>query len=199
MKIINTKKNKGFTLIELMVSISIFSIIMLTAIGSFLITLNVAKNARALRFAMDNVNFAMESMTRSIRMGKNYYCPSIPPGDGSDTVFLGTDLGTADCPNGATFIAFVPQKANPAGSYIAYRQRRVKEDFYTLDRCDKTGTCVPTVSSDVNVKKLNFIVKGSSDSDDLQPSAYIIMQGEVMVRGKPVSFAIQTLASQRNF
>ena len=41
---------------------------------------------------------------------------------------------------------------------------------------------------------------GSENPDDkTQPSVYIIMEGTVMVKGVPTSFAIQTLASQRNF
>lgn len=191
MKTIKDKNNNGFTLIELMVSISIFSIIMLTAIGSFLVTVNLAKNARALRFAMDNVNFAMESMTRSIRMGTNYYCAI-----SSGPVYMDENLGVQDCPGGGTFIAFIPQKTN---SYVAYKQTEVSSGFWTLEKCDSSGVCVPTVSSDVNVKKINFIVKGSDFNDEIQPSVHIIMQGDVMVKGEPVSFTIQTMASQRNF
>lgn len=185
-----TKKNNGFTLIELMVSISIFSIIMLTAIGSFLVTVNVAKKARALRFAMDNVNFATESMTRSLRMGKDYYCE-----ENSGPVYLDSNLGTKDC-SGGTFIAFIPQKSN---SYVAYKQKEESSGFWTLERCNSTGVCIPIVSPDVNVKKLNFIVKGSNPNDKIQPSVRIIMQGDVMVNGHPVSFTLQTMASQRNF
>jgi len=56
------------------------------------------------------------------------------------------------------------------------------------------------VSSDVNIERLKFFVKGAENpSENTQPSVYIIMKGTVKVKGVPTSFAVQTLASQRNF
>jgi Tfp pilus assembly protein PilE len=70
----NFKKTTGFTLVEIMVATSIFMIIMLVALGALISSSDTAKKSQALRTAMDNVNFAMESMTRSLRMGTDYYC-----------------------------------------------------------------------------------------------------------------------------
>lgn len=185
--LLNLNKNNGFTLVELMVATSIFIVILIVIIGSLITSSDSSKKAQALRFAMDNVNFAMESMSRSIRTGTNYYCDS--------TIDISSVSGTRDCPLGEIFIAFNPQNST---SYIAYR-RVLKEDdsnTYTLQRCDNGG-CTDMVSSEVDVEVLRFFVKGSAKDDGFQPSVYILMKGTINIKGVPTSFAIQTMASGR--
>ena len=194
MKLINIKNNKGFTLIELMVATSIFVVIMLGSMSSLFILLDAGKNSRALRFAMDNVNFAMESMTSAIRMGTNYYCVDTLNGISMDSHLE----DSMDCLGGETFMAFVPQQTT--SSRVGYRltSRNDEGDTHTLQRCD-INDCVDIVSPDVNIEQLKFYVRGSSDSDNTQASVYIVVKGSVIVKEVPVSFSIQTLASQRNF
>lgn len=181
------QKNNGFTLVELMVATSLFMIIMISAIGSLIMLIDESKNSRSVRIAMENVNFAMESMTRSIRMGTGYYCGNISNLSDISDISLG-------CTNGGSIISFVPQEIDsmPATSRVEYRL-----ESNTIKRFDSTNsvTGVPIVSSDVSVSKLKFFVR----VDGVQPMVYIIMEGTVKVNGVPTSFALQTLASQRNF
>ncbi len=94
---------KGFTLIELMVATTIFMIVMLVAMGSLVTSSNSAKKSRYLRTAMDNVNFAMDSMTRSLRTATDYSCIR------GETVTLSpTQAGSYDCPTGGNGVAFTP-------------------------------------------------------------------------------------------
>lgn len=195
MKIKKIKTNKGFTLIELMVSTFIFTFIMLASMGSLLVTLDSARNSRALRFAMDNVNFAMESVTRSIRMGTHYYCASA----GESIIMIGQDDNYyKDCKDG-TSIAFVPQKPDINYSKIGYKIHARGDGTHSVQRCEGNKSCVDIVSPDIDIEKLNFTVTGSSPSDGRQSSVYIVMKGNVLVKGVPTSFAIQTMATQRNF
>jgi prepilin-type N-terminal cleavage/methylation domain-containing protein len=187
----NKKKNRGFTLIELMVSISIFSIIMLTALGSFVITVNVAKKARALRTAMDNVSFAMESMTRSIRMGTNYYCGTFDISDYNETSNSPID--------GCPLISFIPFGGG-FNARVGYQKKTGTNGKMTIMRFDSLNPSgVQIVSSDVTINTLNFFVNGNTPGDHIQPSVFIIMKGSVTVNGVTTPFDIQTLASQRNF
>jgi prepilin-type N-terminal cleavage/methylation domain-containing protein len=193
------KMNKGlmsgFTLIEMMVATSIFMMIMLVSMGSLIITLGAARDARALRFAMDNVNFAMESMTRSIRMGTNYTCF-----EANDSI---TDNpAPADCENG-TAISFIPQLAL-SDVRITYMLSEVENSdgttYHTIKRIDsRNGISTPIIASSIDIEKLNFIVDGSSITDNKQSSVYIVIKGKVMLDGSPRYFSIQTMASQRNF
>lgn len=184
----------GFTLIELMVATSIFIVIMLGSMSSLFVLLNAGKSSRALRFAMDNVNFAMESMTRAIRMGTNYYCVSSGSSIAMDDVTSTHDCTSSD---DGTFIAFVPQGVTT--SRIGYKlHTNQTTGINSLQKCDLT-TCVDVVSPDVNIEKLKFFVKGSDGSDRIQANVYIIVKGTIMVKGVPTSFSLQTSASQRNF
>jgi prepilin-type N-terminal cleavage/methylation domain-containing protein len=194
MKIFYKQKNTGFTLIELMVATSIFIVVMLTSMSSLFALLDTGKSSRALRFAMDNVNFSMESMTRSIRMGTNYYCVS-----SEQNIDMNDTTSTRDCSNidNGTFIAFMPQ--GNTTSRVGYKLHTDgSTGNSTLQRCD-VNSCVDIVSPDINIEKLQFIVRGSANNDNTQASVYVIMKGTAYVKGVPTSFAIQTMASQRNF
>ncbi len=108
----NKNKNKGFTLIEVMVATTIFMIVMLMGVGALLVSSNSAKKSEALRSAMDNVSFAVEGMTRALRMGSNFYCA---PDEGLSL----PSVRNADCfPDGGTAIAFTPaEKSTSDTSY----------------------------------------------------------------------------------
>lgn len=191
-----TKLISGFTLVELLVATSVFIVVMVMALSSLLTSSDASKKSGALSFAMDNVNFAMESMTRSIRMGKNYVCLS------SGSIYLGSVASPVDCnlnTSGGTLLAFVPQEGYTDSPMIAYRRSQREDDSgtYTLERCDDS-VCSDIVASNVNIEDLKFFVNGSSTSDLIQPSVYIIIKGVINIKGEPFSFAIQTLASQRS-
>lgn len=187
-------KIKGFTLVEIMVATSIFMIIMLVAMGALISSSDTAKKAQALRSAMDNVNFAMESMTRSLRMGTDYTCVTF-----GSSVSLPASAN-ADCPlstSGGGAIVFTPPNATPARN-AAFRvvARSDGSGTFVLQRC--VPGCVDLVSSDVDIQKLVFYVDGSSISDKIQPSVYIVMKGVVNIKGVPNVFALQTMTSQRS-
>ena len=79
--------SRGFTLIEMLVSVALFAIVMLIA-GSTLLSLVYAnRKAQALQSVMNNLNISLDDMVRNVRMGSNYRC--------------GSQEGT-DCASGAT-------------------------------------------------------------------------------------------------
>lgn len=193
----------GFTLIEIMVATSIFMIIMLIAFGTLISTSNTAKKSQALRSAMDNVNFAMESMTRSLRTSTDYYC-IVDGASVSLPVFesLVSDCPLSNSPGGAAIVftpPVLPSDPPQTPRNAAYR---------VIERSDGTGThvlqsctpkCYDLVSQDIDITKLTFFVDGSDPNDEIQPSVYIIIKGTVLSKGVPSTFAIQTMTSQRTF
>jgi len=186
----------GFTLIELMVATSIFVVIMLAAMGSLMAASATSKRAQQLQTSMDNVNFAMESMTRSIRIGRNYICKT-----GIDTVDLNTlPSSPIDCPSGGYLVAFIPATTmNLSGSKLIAYKLDGTSGTGVLERCTDNSTCVPITSSDVNITTLKFYVVGADNTTvKIQPSVYITMKGTVTIKGQASSFAIQTMASQRS-
>ena len=75
MKIINCKlkiNNKGFTIVELLIAMSIFIILTSITAGGFI---NVLRNQRivvALMAANDNMGLTIEQIAREIRTGYNF-------------------------------------------------------------------------------------------------------------------------------
>ncbi len=191
--------NTGFTLIEIMVATSIFMIIMLMAMGALITTSDTAKKSQAFRTAMDNVNFAMESMTRSLRMGRDYVCVTSTTGVSLPApANMDCSLGT----QGGSAIIFTPA-LHPAGSrdtayMLATRPTTNGQSASThvLQRCNPD--CLDLVSSDIDIQSLKFFVTGSDVLDKVQPSVYIIIKGTVTIKGEATSFALQTNVSQRN-
>src|SRR3990167_4369943 len=94
-------KNQGFSLIEILVSIAIFSVVMITAAGALLATIDANHKAQAIQLAMNNLGFALESMSRVIREGNTYHC--------DDSGSLLTNRVSKDCnvhKDGGSFFAF---------------------------------------------------------------------------------------------
>ena len=67
----NQKQDKsyqqGFTLMEVMVAVSIFAIVVTVGIGSLLTINSTYKKSQADRQAIDGLTFTLESMSRRLR------------------------------------------------------------------------------------------------------------------------------------
>ena len=179
------KTNSGFTLVEIMVAVSIFSIVMVVSLGSILAVLDANKKSQTLRSVMDNLNFSLESMTKDIRFGENYHC-----GTG------GTVTLPLDCPSGDSTLNLKITD----GSQVVYK---LVGDGVTSGRVVKTfgGTDYDVTSPDVVIQDLKFRVLGSSaysGGNLSQPKVIIIVKG--YVGSKPTtrsSFILETTVSQR--
>lgn len=70
------KKTKGFTLIEMMVAVTIFTIVALMVSTIFVTMANAYRHAQAMKIVMDNLNFAMDTMVLDLKNGYSYECKS---------------------------------------------------------------------------------------------------------------------------
>ncbi len=67
----------GFTLVDLLVAIGIFSVVASIATGGFINALRTQRQISALLAADSNVSLALEQMAREIRTGSNFCLPNI--------------------------------------------------------------------------------------------------------------------------
>ncbi len=184
--------NRGFTLIEIMVSVSIFSIIIFIVIGSIMTVFNESRKSQAMQTVMDNLNSTVESMTRTIRFGSTYHC-DINSGDINTT----QDCGTSGAPVAAanSFAVKFNNVVNifklDPGTGRIQQSRNGGASYYYI-----TG-------SDLVIDKLMFYVSGTtnySGGDTRQPLVTIVIEGH---SGSKVesqySFSMQTSVSQRVF
>src|SRR6478609_2811054 len=86
---------KGFTLIELLVSTAIFAVVMVIALGALLAMSESDRQAQLLKAVINNLNFSLDSMSRSMRTGFAFHCGSPAGGDCQavpSTYFAYTDV-----------------------------------------------------------------------------------------------------------
>jgi len=77
---------RGFTLIELMTAIAIFTIVMTISMGSILNVFDANRKSRSLKTVLNNLNLVVESMSREMRYGKDYR-----PSGNTAITFLSSD------------------------------------------------------------------------------------------------------------
>ena len=181
------KFTTGFTLVELMVAVSVFVMVMVISMGSILSIFDANKKSQTLRTVMDNLNFSLEAMTRTIRFGTNYHC-DVTVGDISTPA-------PRDCPTGASSI--IVKAAD--GSRVVYKLNNGR-----VIRSINGGADYFVTSSDVTISDLKFRVVGSTSysvgGDLYQPQVIITISGNAGVKATTrSSFNMQTTVSQRMF
>ena len=183
-----TKKTKnGFTLIELMVSLTIFTFVMVIISGAVASVFDANQKSKTLRSVMDNLNSTMESMTRTIRFGTNYHC-------GPELAFFPKTV-PLDCGGSGSSEMTV---LSPSGAVVTFALSGGR-----ITRTIGAETLFLT-SPDVNITTLAFRVYGSlpyaGTNDLLQPRVIIVMAGNVGVKASTrTAFSLETTVSQKTF
>lgn len=176
---------RGFTLVELIVAIGIFSIVMLIAVGALLSMINANRKAQALKLVMNNINFAMENMVKDIRVGTTYHAD----------ITSGSITSPQDGVNASSF-AFEKSGGDPdtSNDQVAFRL-----SGGSIERSnDGTASWTQITSSDVNIEELGFNVYGSDSLDQKQPRVAIVLRGNfTLADGTEENFSIQTSMTQR--
>ena len=79
--------NRGFTLIEMIIALGIFTAIILLSIATILSLNTAQKKAINLQNVHDNIRFALETMAKEIRRGNNFSRPCEWPSGCSELSF----------------------------------------------------------------------------------------------------------------
>ncbi|MFA6554628.1 MAG: type II secretion system protein [Candidatus Paceibacterota bacterium] len=103
---IKNKKNRsysnltkrGFTLLEMVVSLGLFSFVAVIAVGSLVRITGLNRQAQAMQSVMNNVNYTLESISREMRYGTNYHCSTETSFSGSTLTYSACDIDTASPP-----------------------------------------------------------------------------------------------------
>lgn len=171
-------KNQGFTLIEVMVSMSIFVMVVGMAVGTVIAMVDANAKAQNMQQAATNLSFALDSMSREIRTGTYYY--GINSNSDGSNVVSAKNSNTRDC-NGCTAMSFIEAgeslTASCTGSgsgRIAYRhqgtaiQRRI---------CDRTWEDI--TAPNVLVDTFTFTVDHTDRTDRQSPLVTIFIDARV--------------------
>lgn len=165
------KLHEGFTLVEMLVSLALFSVVITIGIGSLLTMVDANAKAQALYSSTTNLSFALDSMTRELRTGRHYYCDTR---SASDSSVPSDHDDTRDCSAG-NFITFTRERD---GAQYGYRLKDGALEQYEGGRWIEM-----TSTRDVTIDNFSLNVNGSdtyqNGSDDIQPSVEVSIRGRV--------------------
>ena len=176
------KHTRGFTLVEMIVSVALFSIVMLISVGALLALVAANKKGQAIQTVVNNLNIALDSMIRKARQGVDYDgsvgCKSLPSG--------------LDCPGGGSQFSF---KSN--GQTLTYHFNPAEGGF--LERSIGGGGFIRLTDKAIFITDMTFFVIGTQPGDTTQPQVVVAIKGTAggFTFKKQTTFHIQATAVQR--
>ena len=162
----------GFGLVELLVAVSLFSIVTMIAVGGFIGSLRNQRRAAALVAAQSSLSLVVEQMAREMRLG-HYFC----------------DTAHTTC-SGLNEVMFVDSNSNT----ITYRFNN-----NAIERSEDGNLTFEKLTSDsVVVEYLVFRLQGNLASDTFPPRITISIgaRGKDVPRGAEI-VRMQTTVSAR--
>lgn len=165
----NFQTKRGYTLIELVIAVGVFAVIMMLASGSYFMMISVIRQTQATASGINNLSFAIETMTRTIRTGTDYGCPT----------------AGIDCTSGGPIFSV---KSSSTGETVTYKELGgvILQDN------------VPLTDPSVIISSLTFYAYGTPKGDGLQPRVTFVISGDVISgAGKTESFTIESSATMR--
>ncbi len=186
-------ESRGFTLVEMIVSVGLFAVVMLICVSSLLALVSANRKVHALQSVMNNLNVTLDGMVRAIRMGNSF--------DASGGCSATDPTRPKDCATGGTMFSFQPY-GNPSPLPTIYRYNVATK---RLEKSVAGGAFVSVTSPQVSIDSLQFFVVGAnrgcavSPCDVVQPKVVTVIKGTAPVLNSRSSttFHIQVTAVQR--
>lgn len=197
----------GFTLIEMIVSLGVFAVVVTITTGALLMLIATNQRYQFEQNIMSNLSFAVDSMTREMRMGYNYSCRSA--GNASTSIFgLGAEhesIGnsTTDCVSGRQTNAVHGVSFYESGNSITGDTSNRILYFYHADtkklyRRVGDNPAQQLTSDSVQITNADFFVTDTAPGGR-QPTITIYLKARATddTATTPRTYSIQTTVSQR--
>lgn len=170
------QKNRGVTLVELLVDIFIFSLLLATIVTLLVSAVKMQRQSLAQQEVLSQTSYAMEYMSRALRMaqydssggcgGKNYF--DLAPTQG---------------------IKFLDYSGRCVEFFLDLNSRQLKEN--------KGGVISDLTSGDLRINSFSVFITGDDAGDLFQPKATISLD-VVHIRNSQAKIKTQATVSQRN-
>lgn len=194
----SAQSSRGFSLIEVLVSLSLFIVVITMGIGSLLVLINANAKAQNIQSAVGNVQFALDSMAREIRTGQAYYCSN-----SSATDITGGFVQVNDCVNQGIYLSIIEGgdslTSGASNNRLAYRYNSVDR---TIERKIGSGSWLSLTDPSVSIDHMHFQVIGSATKSQngsiVQPNVTIYIAGSIAgVSATDADFTLQTTVTKR--
>ena len=173
------RQEKGFTLVEILVAVAIFSIVVSVAIGIFVMAMKSQRKILAQQQLLDQTSYVMEYMSRAIRMARKDLTGSC----------IGTNLNYL---------------LTHSGQGIKFKNYNgICQEFYLYSdgtlfqlKENKAGVDLALTSPNLIVKNFIITSSGWGQDDNLQPATTMFL--DIADAQNLAEIKIQTTISQRN-
>lgn len=169
-----SKTSQGFTLVEMLVSLSILTILITVGTTSLVRLIGAHRETQEIQKTMNDLNFALESMSRHFRFGKNYQCAG----------------GTNPCSD--ITVLFIQSGENEEIRYFLDEDGVVQRDR------EGGSPLAITSAQDVRIDTLDFHIRGAGSGDG-HPRITMVIAGTALNNPDTESsdFVLQTTVNQR--
>ena len=179
------KYKRGFTLVELMVSTTLYATVSIVLISILLLLSNLNMRLQNDMYALNDMALAVESMQRDIKMGTNYRCDD---GTTMPSAFSQFSNGTykiisQDCAfdetqastynGGNVRLVFKAQ----TGEFVSYRliNNHIVRTVYNM--VGNFGVDTDVTDNEIRIDSLRFYIEGTSQIDGRQTSITTTLKG----------------------
>jgi len=178
---------RGFTLIEMVVSVALFAIVMTICVDVLLSLVNANRKAQALQSVMNNLDIALDGMVRPIREGSNFHCGA------------GLNTSPQDCTAGSNSFAFEPFGNADSDPPWVFSYAPDSNGVGRIYKSEDGGAPIAVTAPEVSIDDMEFFVVGTTPGDTTQPKVIIVIKGSAGVPGSTsrTTFHIQATAVQR--
>jgi prepilin-type N-terminal cleavage/methylation domain-containing protein len=179
-------RKKGYTLVEIMVAVSLFSTVMAVLVSFFSNSIQVQKEILSSQEMINSVSYSMEYMSRALRMARKDDMNGV-------NCLVGSKVNYELSEGGIKFVNYNGDCQN------FYLQNGRLVEWKSVDEIESTNYLTP---ESINI---DYFSIGPSDSwdqeDDLQPKVTIYLKARVLSvvdASEQTEIKIQTTVSQRN-
>ena len=192
----NMRKNgAGFTLIEMIVAGAIFCIIIVVILGIFISSIRIQRYNLASQQLMAQTSYAMEYMSRFIRMAKKELADGTQDCLSADGLNYEKDKNVDILDVGTVNVKILFKDYNKKCRGFFVESGQLKE----YEKGRTPSEVLPLTSNKLEIKTFEVVlVGGSQSSDTLQPKITILLEAEVKNLTPTPRIKIQTTVSQRD-
>jgi len=183
------KEKYGFTLIEMLVAVGLFTVVIVITLTAILSIIDFQRKVTAFQNIQNNLNFALEVISKDLKTGDKYYC----------------GLNSFDMPTGGAN-DIIPRSCLSGGQIITFRNSNSDKITYRflsgrIERIVNDGQVFILTSININLNEnvSKFYVVNAEDElkMDYQPRITITIGAKSGVKDKTTeTFNLQTTISQ---
>jgi len=179
MKLKTSEYNKGFTLVEMLVVIAIFSVITGAAVSIFISTIRIQRYSLTSQQLLDQTSYALEYMTRFIRMASK-------DSDGSCLSITKSNYQITQSGYGLKF-----------ENYKGECQEFYLEEGQLYEEIDGDEG-ISLTSDGLDITDFQVYLSGQLQTDNYQPRVTIFLKAEGKGMVSNPKIRLQTTISQRD-